>query len=93
MTTCIATHIEITQHEADDLTWVAARYLTAEWLTDRMESVVDGELYHIIVGDDEGQEYLDLLADENGNPGQTLPTCIGGELGDKLNRLYDRLTN
>lgn len=90
--------VHLTEREATSLTWIAARYETAEILCNHMHLCDDvepdayGSYPHgpavISLPEHVAWGYVGALAEENGNPNQMVPTCVGGELSEKLLALY-----
>lgn len=86
--------VSLSEHESETLAWLASRYESADllWLhTEHPEDASPGDETYpstIVLPEHVAWEYLDLLADENGNPNQMIPACVGGELADKLLTLY-----
>lgn len=90
--------VELDHAEGSTLRWLADRYNSAGHLYDHGRYVEDAEnedSYAQVIKLDETQAavYLAHLVTENGNPGQTLPTCAGGSLAVKLQSLYDEIAH
>lgn len=71
--------------EAKALSWLAARYDTSAILYAHEEDGV------IMLPEPDAWRYMEALWEENGNPLQVLPTCVGGTLAEKLLELYDEI--
>lgn len=96
--------VTLTENEHKSLAWIADRYTTADILYTRAYAThedvcedVDGctaheHTYRICLREHEAWQYTSELADENGDECQTVPTCAGGTLADKLGNLYERIT-
>lgn len=90
--------VHLTKEEAETLSWLSTRYDTAEilWshaeLHDDVEPDAYGSYPHgpavIRLPEHAAWDYMDALKDENGNPNQLVPTCVGGSLSEKLLTLY-----
>lgn len=87
--------VHLTSDQARTLSWLAGRYETAEIL---MRHAQDRPLTSdpyaayppalIRLPEHAAGDYLGALAEENGNPNQMVPTCVGGDLSEKLLTLY-----
>jgi hypothetical protein len=90
--------VHLTEQEARTLARLACRYETADILychmnlCDDMEPDAYGPCSHgpavISLPEYAAWDYRDALADENGNPNQLVPACVGGSLAEKLLTLY-----
>lgn len=95
--------VTLTEDEHKSLAWLADRYTTADilwtcaYLTheDVCEDVSGCEAhehtYRVCLREHEAWQYTEELATENGDECQTVPTCAGGSLADKLTDLYGRI--
>ena len=83
--------VSLEEDEVRTLSWLGERYETAEILCSHMElcAVEEGGAYaQITLPEHIAWDYETALREENGNPDQMLPTCVGVPLGDKLIALY-----
>lgn len=84
--------LTLTYDEQRALGWVADRYTSAEVLYKGMFALgdeEDGGTVTYTIPEHIVWEYLDALPEDNGNPGQIVPPCVGGTLADKLVDLWN----
>ena len=73
-------HLRLTEGEIDSLSWVAARYDSADTLIQALEAEDDAG--HFTISEADAWGYLEALAAEDGDC--MVPPCIGGDLATKL---------
>jgi hypothetical protein len=84
--------IPVTAAEEQTLAWLADRYTTAETLWSCIGYADDDDDSRILrIPETVAWRYVEELKDENGNPDQFLPTCVGGTLADKLVDFYNSI--
>ena len=86
--------LTFTKEEFKSLAWLADRYTTAEILWNHTElagSMGSVEVWVMNLPESEAWSYQEALKEENGNPDQVLPTCVGGTLAEKLVELYESI--
>jgi hypothetical protein len=84
--------LTLTADEHKALAWIADRYTSAEVLYDGLDATDDNDQDwggNFTIAEHVVWEYMEALPEDNGNPGQIVPPCVGGTLADKLVRLWE----
>lgn len=84
--------INVPPAEMSALEWVAQRYGSAEFLIGNLEPI-EGIPGHdqIVMTPKDCAEYVQLLLNENNDPKQKIPTCLGGKIALRLMHGYTHI--